>query len=271
MSDACSCSCHAEIDTLRRALQPFSDAANPHSKRRGPLSLIKVEHRHLLRAREALQDKGHTMHPSLENKESPVTPNRDAQIDMAASVREELLRSLDAPVTIASLTRIEQIAGAARKLLQAAQGHDPHAMRRHGGGALLASTVNALGYDAPIPGIYGASPSASVPPYNQNETFGQTAMRELQTMLKKITSRTRDREAVIRELGLARKHGLGDVAAELKRELDDLSKVDERLSGDREGVATAIVDEVERDPAAMPGINAYTQTAPVGAPPQESP
>ena len=134
---------------------------------------------------------------------------------------------------------IEKLASAGRNALQAVQG----AMPERGTNGLSIGT-NLAGYYGGNAVSYtdgvGGGPAIPVPAViNPTETYGTAALRELKTMVKKMGDRKRTRMTVIRELAVARKEGLDDLAAELKQELEDMKAVDARLDGSAPGLVSA--------------------------------
>ncbi len=160
------------------------------------------------------------------------TSTKPATTSAAAAVREELRALLTAePFGLQQLTNIESIARAGKMLLQATQGHTPNGLSQNIGGG--------MGYYSAVGQMDGGIATPFIP--NQNETFGAKALREVVAALKRAGDQSRTRMTVLRELALARKEGLEDLAVELKAELDDLKNVDARMAGGKPG----LVQELE--------------------------
>lgn len=149
---------------------------------------------------------------------------------IADAIRNELRRLLDSErFGIAELTRIAKVADAGRGTLQALEGIVPRG-RGNGFGVQL-SPYEGGSIGLPITGT------------NNPETFGTTALREVRSMFKALGDRNkRTRMTIIRELALAKKEGLDDLAAELRQELDDRANVEARHAGEAPGLVKALND-----------------------------
>ena len=158
----------------------------------------------------------------------------------AKAVLKELHVMLETePFGIAELTHVAEIAEAGRLLLQAT------------GKQSLEAVMGNLG-EVTVAGNVVTNPA---------ETFGATAMRELQAILPKLFAKSQSPEDLVRAIAAAREEKMDDIADDLR------DKLREMLAGDKEqaGPACGCV----RDPIAntwSPANGAKCKTHPTPEP-----